>query len=94
MFDTYQGIAPEVDPWTRTVAIYRVARKAGARLRARDLIAPDPERWFKEWAGPLLGRIARLMSEQLEERIRQREAALGMTTEEMTLPPQEGLSNN
>jgi hypothetical protein len=93
--DEYRGIAPEVDAWERTVAIYRVARKGGARLRARDLIRPEPEKWFNEYAGPLLNRIANVMHERLEERIRLREIAMGMTTEEMTRPQAEsdGLTN-
>lgn len=92
----YRGIAPEVTAWERTVAIYRCARKAGARLRARDLITPNPERWFREYAGPLLGRIQTVMHERLEERIRLREIAMGIEAQEildevsMTSPPGEG----
>ena len=87
--DDYRGIAPQIDAWERTVAIYRCARKAGARLTARDLIAPQPEKWFQEHAGPLLNRIATVMHEQLEERIRLRELAIGLTTEGMTRPQPE-----
>lgn len=80
----YRGIAPtDVTAWERTVAIYRCARKAGARLRARDLIRPDPERWFGEYAGPLLDRLQTVMHERLEERIRLRERALGLVQETM-----------
>jgi hypothetical protein len=96
MSDTYRGIAPtDVDAWERTVAIYRVARKAGARLRARDLIRPDPERWFAEYAGPYLNRIANLMHRLLEERIAEREIALGLSTpdeDETTRPQPESVS--
>ena len=80
----YLGIAPQdIDAWERTVAIYRVARKAGARLRARDLIRPQPEKWWNEWAGPLLNRIANVMHEKLEWRIAQREIALGLVQQTM-----------
>jgi hypothetical protein len=84
MSDEYRGQAPQnVTPWERTVAIYRVARKAGARLRARDLIEPDPEKWWNEWAGPYLGAIERAMHQLLEERIRLREAAMGVEAEQI-----------
>lgn len=80
----YQGIAPtDITPWERTVAIYRVARKAGARLRARDLIRPNPERWWAEYTGPLLNRLANVMHEKLERRIAAREIALGLVQETM-----------
>jgi hypothetical protein len=80
----YQGIAPtDVTAWERTVAIYRVARQAGARLRARDLIRPDPERWFNDWARAYLNSVADLMHKHLEERIARREIALGLVQETM-----------
>lgn len=70
--------APNVTPWERTVAIYRVARKAGARLRARDLIHADPERWWAEYTGPMLNRISNVMAAKLHAYRRAREEALGL----------------